>query len=51
MTTIRARCADAGTGALVASHDPAVVAAADRVVRLGDGAVAAAASSSTSETT
>ena len=51
MTTIRALCAEAGTGALVASHDPAVVAAADRVVRLGDGAVAVAASSSTSETT
>jgi putative ABC transport system ATP-binding protein len=39
LTTIRGVCAAAGTGVLVASHDPAVVAAADRVVRLSDGAV------------
>jgi putative ABC transport system ATP-binding protein len=31
--------AAAGNGVLVASHDPVVVAAADRVVRLGDGRV------------
>jgi putative ABC transport system ATP-binding protein len=41
LTTIHALCAAAGTGVLVASHDPAVVAAADRVVRLSDGAVQA----------
>jgi putative ABC transport system ATP-binding protein len=39
LSAIRALCAAAGTGVLVASHDPAVVAAADRVVRLNDGAV------------
>jgi putative ABC transport system ATP-binding protein len=36
LTRLRVACA-AGTGVLVASHDPAVVAAADRVVRLEDG--------------
>ncbi|SHH11683.1 ABC transporter ATP-binding protein [Geodermatophilus nigrescens] len=35
-------CADTGTGVLVASHDPLVVAAADRVVRLSDGRVVGA---------
>jgi putative ABC transport system ATP-binding protein len=39
LSTMRALCAAAGAGVLVASHDPAVVAAADRVVRLSDGAV------------
>jgi putative ABC transport system ATP-binding protein len=29
----------AGTGVLLAGHDPVVVAAADRVVRLSDGLV------------
>ncbi|MGY1770057.1 ABC transporter ATP-binding protein [Blastococcus sp. SYSU D00813] len=33
---LRSACA-AGTGVLVASHDPAVVASADRVLRLDDG--------------
>jgi putative ABC transport system ATP-binding protein len=37
--TLRELCAAAGTGALVASHDPVVRAAADRVVRLVDGRV------------
>ena len=41
LATVRALCTAAGTGALVASHDPAVVAAADRVVRLSDGVVTA----------
>ncbi len=36
LTLLREVCA-AGTGVLVASHDPAVVASADRVVRLEDG--------------
>jgi len=36
LTLLREVCA-AGTGVLVASHDPAVVAAAHRVVRLEDG--------------
>jgi putative ABC transport system ATP-binding protein len=34
---LRESCAAAGTGALVASHDPLVVAHADRVLRLDDG--------------
>lgn len=37
LTTLREVYAAAGTGILVASHDPVVVAAADRVVRLSDG--------------
>ncbi len=39
LTTLREVCAASGTGVLLASHDPIVVAAADRVVRLGDGLV------------
>ncbi|TFV62551.1 UNVERIFIED_ORG: ATP-binding cassette domain-containing protein [Bacillus sp. AZ43] len=39
LTTLREVYAAAGTGVLIASHDPVVVAAADRVVRLSDGAV------------
>jgi putative ABC transport system ATP-binding protein len=39
LTTIREVCAETGTGVLVASHDPVVMAAADRVVRLSDGLV------------
>ncbi len=39
LTTLREVYAAAGTGVLIASHDPVVVAAADRVVRLGDGRV------------
>jgi putative ABC transport system ATP-binding protein len=39
LTTIREVCAATGTGVLVASHDPVVVAASDRVVRLSDGLV------------
>ncbi len=39
LTTLREVSAAAGTGVLVASHDPLVVAAADRVVRLSDGRV------------
>jgi hypothetical protein len=39
LTTLREVCAAAGTGVLLASHDPVVVAAADRVVRLSDGLV------------
>ena len=34
---LREACAEAGTGVLVASHDPLVVAHADRVLRLDDG--------------
>ena len=37
LTVLRDLCARAGTGALVASHDPLVVAHADRVLRLEDG--------------
>lgn len=37
LATLREVHAAAGTGVLIASHDPVVVAAADRVVRLGDG--------------
>jgi putative ABC transport system ATP-binding protein len=39
LTTIREVCVETGTGVLVASHDPVVVAASDRVVRLSDGQV------------
>jgi putative ABC transport system ATP-binding protein len=39
LSTLRERCAATDTGVLIASHDPVVVAAADRVVRLGDGLV------------
>jgi putative ABC transport system ATP-binding protein len=39
LTTLREVYAAAGTGVLLASHDPVVVAAADRVVRLSDGRV------------
>jgi putative ABC transport system ATP-binding protein len=39
LSTLREIYAAAGTGVLVASHDPVVVAAADRVVRLSDGRV------------
>ncbi|MGY1723986.1 ABC transporter ATP-binding protein [Blastococcus sp. SYSU DS0533] len=39
LTTLREHCADWGTGVLLASHDPAVIASADRLVRLHDGAV------------
>ncbi|GAA3184636.1 ATP-binding cassette domain-containing protein [Blastococcus jejuensis] len=39
LTTLREVYAAAGTGVLIASHDPVVVAASDRVVRLGDGLV------------
>ena len=41
LTVLREWCARAGTGALVASHDPLVVAHADRVLRLEDGLLAA----------
>ncbi|TFV86277.1 ATP-binding cassette domain-containing protein [Blastococcus sp. CT_GayMR16] len=39
LATLREVCAAAGTGVLIASHDPVVVASADRVVRLSDGLV------------
>jgi putative ABC transport system ATP-binding protein len=39
LTTLHELCAETGTGVLIASHDPVVVAAADRVVRLSDGRV------------
>jgi putative ABC transport system ATP-binding protein len=39
LATLREVQATAGTGVLIASHDPVVVAAADRVVRLSDGRV------------
>ena len=39
LATLREVYAADGTGVLIASHDPVVVAAADRVVRLGDGRV------------
>jgi putative ABC transport system ATP-binding protein len=39
LATLRDVCAAGGTGVIVASHDPVVVAAADRVVRLSDGLV------------
>jgi putative ABC transport system ATP-binding protein len=39
LTTLREVYAAEGTGVLIASHDPVVVAAADRVVRLSDGRV------------
>jgi putative ABC transport system ATP-binding protein len=41
LSVLRELAAAAGTGVLVASHDPAVRAAADRVVRLSDGVVQA----------
>jgi putative ABC transport system ATP-binding protein len=39
LATLREVCATAGTGVLLASHDPLVIASADRVVRLSDGQV------------
>jgi putative ABC transport system ATP-binding protein len=39
LATVREVYAAAGTGVLVAGHDPVVAAAADRVVRLSDGRV------------
>jgi putative ABC transport system ATP-binding protein len=39
LATLREVCTAAGTGVLIASHDPVVVASADRVVRLSDGLV------------
>ena len=39
LATLRDVYAAAGTGVLIASHDPVVVASADRVVRLSDGLV------------
>ena len=39
LATLREVYAAAGTGVLIASHDPVVVASADRVVRLSDGLV------------
>jgi putative ABC transport system ATP-binding protein len=39
LATLREVYAGAGTGVLIASHDPVVVASADRVVRLSDGLV------------
>jgi putative ABC transport system ATP-binding protein len=39
LATLRDVYAWAGTGVLIASHDPVVVASADRVVRLSDGLV------------
>ena len=41
LATPRTVFAAAGTGVLVAGHDPVVVAHADRVVRLSDGRVVA----------
>ncbi|RBY92560.1 ABC transporter ATP-binding protein [Blastococcus sp. TF02A-30] len=41
VSTLRDLHAATGTGVLLASHDPAVVASADRVVRLDDGLVVA----------
>ena len=41
LATLRTVYAAAGTGVLVAGHDPVVVAHADRVVRLSDGRVVA----------
>ena len=41
LATLRAVCAENGTGVLIASHDPIVQAHADRVVRLSDGLVEA----------
>ncbi|RZU33922.1 ABC transporter ATP-binding protein [Blastococcus saxobsidens] len=37
--TLREHCAHTGCGVLLASHDPVVIASADRVVRLHDGVV------------
>jgi putative ABC transport system ATP-binding protein len=39
LATLREVCAENGTGALIASHDPIVRAHADRMVRLSDGLV------------
>jgi putative ABC transport system ATP-binding protein len=39
LATLREVYAGAGTGVLIASHDPVVGASADRVVRLSDGLV------------
>ena len=39
LATLREHCAGTGCGVLLASHDPLVVASADRVVRLSDGRV------------
>ncbi len=39
LATLRDVYAAAGTGVLIASHDPIVVAHSDRVVRLSDGLV------------
>jgi putative ABC transport system ATP-binding protein len=39
LTTLREFHAASGTGVLIASHDPIVIAAVDRVVRLSDGLV------------
>jgi putative ABC transport system ATP-binding protein len=41
LATPREVCAQNGTGVLMASHDPIVMAHADRVVRLSDGLVVA----------
>jgi putative ABC transport system ATP-binding protein len=40
LATLREHCAATGCGVLLASHDPVVIASADRVVRLHDGLVA-----------
>ena len=40
LATLREHCGTTGCGALLASHDPVVIASADRVVRLHDGLVA-----------
>ena len=39
LATLRAHCGTTGCGVLLASHDPVVIASADRVVRLHDGLV------------
>jgi putative ABC transport system ATP-binding protein len=41
LTMLREVCAENGTGVLIASHDPIVMAHADRVVRLSDGLIEA----------
>ena len=40
LDALRTHCAGTGCGVLLASHDPVVIASADRVVRLHDGLVA-----------
>jgi putative ABC transport system ATP-binding protein len=45
LATLREVYAAQGTGVLIASHDPVVVASADRVVRLSDGLVVDASTS------